>query len=171
MLFRRQHDLAFRALFHMWTLLLSGKSQARCAIPPLPSLVYNMEGRGTLSVPWIPSQEWVSVGGSARHLEIFTSQTQILLLITFGDPAGQHGTHLPRRLRVGSIQQQSCYIFLLLRTVLLKVMQTSFLSLWLPELPGLHGATRFLGSRTFSTKTRIVLGTPRRLVTLLVEIT
>lgn len=55
--------------------------------------------------------------------------------------------------------------------MLLKGTHNPFLSLRVPNLPGLHGAMGLLGSRTFSTKTRIVLGTQRRLVTLLVEIT
>lgn len=48
-------------------------------------------------------------------------------------------------------------------------MHNPFLSLTVPNLPGL--LLGLLGSRTFSTKTRRVLGTQRRLVTLSVEIT
>ena len=162
----------------MWALLLPGKSQASCMISPLPFLHLQYGGKGNL-ISSLPSLTRMSLSGRLCQppgdLEkagaMPSPPWQILMLFTSCGPDGQHGTELTRNLRVGWIQQQRCYIFLLVRTVSLKGMQTSLFSLRVPNLPGLHGATRFLGSRTFSTKTRIVLGTPRRLLTLLVEIT
>lgn len=137
-----------------------------------------MEGMGTLSLPFLHSQEWVSVGRYARYLEILKrklwcphlphmdSHTHYLLW-----PAGQHDAELPRNLRAGWIQLQSCYIFLPGKTVLQKVCILSFTPLgWLTFLVCM-GAVGFLGSVIFSTKPRTVLDKPRRSVTLLVEIT
>lgn len=137
-----------------------------------------MEGKGTLSLLFIPSQEWVSAGRYARYLEILKrkvwcpsfpntdSHAHYLLWL-----AGQHDAELPRNHTVGWIQLQSCCIFFPGRTVLLKGMHAPFLPLRGTDPPGLHGAMGLLGSATFSTKPRTVLDIPRKSVTLMVEIT
>lgn len=80
-------------------------------------------------------------------------------------PAGWHAMQLLGHIRVGWIQLQSCYIFLLLRIVLLKVVYSCFHCLSV-----CMGLQVFLGSRISRTKSRTVLGKLGRLATLLVEI-
>lgn len=54
--------------------------------------------------------------------------------------------------------------------MLLKLRHSCLLSLRVTNFLGLYGATGFLGSRAFSTNTRIAMGKPGRLVTLWAEV-